>query len=94
MINKDQWCNVLEFSRLIKPDLSNYDEDGACKLHVSYVLYIFFFHFSAFFLQLIHNYACIRLLFFCFTGPVLLDEFVEWYRVQKSSTAAEFMQTS
>lgn len=29
-MNKDQWCNVLEFSRLIKPDLSNYDEDGAC----------------------------------------------------------------
>ena len=31
VINKDQWCNVLEFSRLIQPDLSNYDEDGACK---------------------------------------------------------------
>ena len=31
VINKDQWCNILEFSRLIKPDLSNYDEDGACK---------------------------------------------------------------
>ena len=31
VINKDQWCNVLEFSRLIRPDLSNYDEDGACK---------------------------------------------------------------
>ena len=31
MINKDQWCNVLEFSRTILPDLSNYDEDGACK---------------------------------------------------------------
>ncbi|KAH9377975.1 hypothetical protein HPB48_015335 [Haemaphysalis longicornis] len=29
VINKDQWCNVLEFSRTIKPDLSNYDEDGA-----------------------------------------------------------------
>ncbi|XP_042901219.1 DCN1-like protein 4 isoform X2 [Parasteatoda tepidariorum] len=29
VINKDQWCNVLEFSRFIKPDLSNYDEDGA-----------------------------------------------------------------
>jgi DCN1-like protein 4/5 len=29
VINKDQWCNVLEFSRLIKPDMSNYDEDGA-----------------------------------------------------------------
>lgn len=31
VINKDQWCNVLEFSRTIKHDLSNYDEDGACK---------------------------------------------------------------
>ncbi|XP_023932028.1 DCN1-like protein 4 isoform X1 [Lingula anatina] len=29
VMNKDQWCNVLEFSRTIKPDLSNYDEDGA-----------------------------------------------------------------
>lgn len=28
-MNKDQWYNVLEFSRTIKPDLSNYDEDGA-----------------------------------------------------------------
>uniref|UniRef100_T1JA95 Defective in cullin neddylation protein n=1 Tax=Strigamia maritima TaxID=126957 RepID=T1JA95_STRMM len=30
VINKDQWCNILEFSRSIHPDLSNYDEDGAC----------------------------------------------------------------
>ncbi|CAG0915151.1 unnamed protein product [Notodromas monacha] len=29
VINRDQWCNILEFSRSIKPDLSNYDEDGA-----------------------------------------------------------------
>eukprot|EP00057_Strongylocentrotus_purpuratus_P013621 XP_011668095.1 PREDICTED: DCN1-like protein 5 isoform X1 [Strongylocentrotus purpuratus] len=29
VINKDQWCNILEFSRAIRPDLSNYDEDGA-----------------------------------------------------------------
>ncbi|XP_029923568.1 DCN1-like protein 5 [Myripristis murdjan] len=28
-MNKDQWYNVLEFSRTIKEDLSNYDEDGA-----------------------------------------------------------------
>jgi len=42
VINKDQWCNILEFSRSIAPDLRNYDEDGA--------------------------------------WPVLLDEFVEWYR--------------
>ena len=31
VLNRDQWCNVLEFSRSILPDLSNYDEDGACK---------------------------------------------------------------
>ncbi|XP_012944207.1 DCN1-like protein 4 [Aplysia californica] len=29
VINKDQWCNILEFSRAIQSDLSNYDEDGA-----------------------------------------------------------------
>ncbi|KAI3353966.1 hypothetical protein L3Q82_018456, partial [Scortum barcoo] len=28
-MNKDQWYNVLEFSRTIYTDLSNYDEDGA-----------------------------------------------------------------
>lgn len=31
VINKDQWCNILEFSRTINNDLSNYDVDGACK---------------------------------------------------------------
>lgn len=31
VINKDQWCNILEFSRTIMNDLSNYDVDGACK---------------------------------------------------------------
>lgn len=29
VINKDQWCNILEFSRTIVSDLSNYDVDGA-----------------------------------------------------------------
>ncbi|XP_007552413.1 PREDICTED: DCN1-like protein 5 isoform X3 [Poecilia mexicana] len=28
-LNKDQWYNILEFSRTISTDLSNYDEDGA-----------------------------------------------------------------
>jgi len=28
-INLDQWMNILEFSRTIKADLSNYDENGA-----------------------------------------------------------------
>jgi DCN1-like protein 4/5 len=36
VLNKDQWCNVLEFSRLIKIDLSNYDEDGACECWSAY----------------------------------------------------------
>lgn len=31
VINKDQWCNILEFSRTISNDLSNYDVDGACE---------------------------------------------------------------
>lgn len=31
VINKDQWCNILEFSRTININLSNYDIDGACK---------------------------------------------------------------
>lgn len=54
VINKDQWCNVLEFSRSVNADLSNYDEDGA--------------------------------------WPVLLDEFVAWYRAHvltKMSTAID-----
>ncbi|XP_026473300.1 DCN1-like protein 4 [Ctenocephalides felis] len=29
VINKDQWCNILEFSKSIHEDLSNYDVDGA-----------------------------------------------------------------
>ena len=48
-MNKDQWFNVLEFSRSVAPDLSNYDEDGA--------------------------------------WPVLLDEFVSWFR--KNAAAAQ-----
>ena len=31
VLNKDQWCNVLEFSRAVDADLKNYDVDGACK---------------------------------------------------------------
>lgn len=50
VLNKDQWCNILEFSRQVKPDLSNYEEDGA--------------------------------------WPVLLDEFVDWYRMRCCSHSA------
>lgn len=35
VINKDQWCNILEFSRTINSDLSNYDIDGACKYSIT-----------------------------------------------------------
>lgn len=31
VINRDQWCNILEFSRTVSLDLENYDADGACK---------------------------------------------------------------
>ena len=31
VINKDQWNNILEFSRTIAPDMANYDENGACE---------------------------------------------------------------
>ncbi|XP_045204486.1 DCN1-like protein 5 [Mercenaria mercenaria] len=49
VINKDQWCNILEFSRSIFPDLTNYDEDGA--------------------------------------WPVLLDEFVDWFKDQRQMSS-------
>nr|CAG4635056.1 EOG090X0DAO [Alona affinis] len=29
VLNKDQWCNILEFSRAVQTDLKNYDVDGA-----------------------------------------------------------------
>jgi DCN1-like protein 4/5 len=53
VINRDQWFNVLEFSRLIAPDLSNYDEDGA--------------------------------------WPVLLDEFVDWFRRQHPPAVTQLL---
>nr|CAG4646562.1 EOG090X0DAO [Macrothrix elegans] len=48
VLNKDQWCNVLEFSRAVDTDLKNYDVDGA--------------------------------------WPVMLDEFVEWLKVNRSDS--------
>jgi len=51
VMNKDQWCNVLEFSRSVANDLSNYDEDGA--------------------------------------WPVLLDEFVDWFRKKRAQQLKE-----
>lgn len=35
-MNKDQWYNVLEFSRIVYVDFSNYDEDGVCKYNVMF----------------------------------------------------------
>ncbi|XP_037088155.1 DCN1-like protein 5 [Pollicipes pollicipes] len=49
VVNKDQWNNILEFSRTIAPDMANYDENGA--------------------------------------WPVMLDEFVEWFRQEHGLTA-------
>jgi DCN1-like protein 4/5 len=46
-LNMDQWMSFLEFSRTIKKDFSNYDENGA--------------------------------------WPVLLDEYVEWYREREKN---------
>lgn len=31
VINRDQWMNILEFSRLHRNDLASYDVDGACE---------------------------------------------------------------
>jgi hypothetical protein len=36
VINKDQWANILEFTRFIHDDLSNYDFDGACEFFTLY----------------------------------------------------------
>ena len=58
VINKDQWCNVLEFSRSILPDLSNYDEDGACKFSMCGYLIILSFCLS---LCLSVNWLCVSL---------------------------------
>lgn len=48
VLNKDQWCNVLEFSRAVDADLKNYDVDGA--------------------------------------WPVMLDEFVEWLKINRGES--------
>lgn len=39
-MNKDQWYNVLEFSRTVNADLSNYDEDGACECLISFTIIV------------------------------------------------------
>lgn len=47
VVNRDQWCNILEFSRAVDLSLSAYDSDGA--------------------------------------WPVMLDEFVEWLRAERTA---------
>lgn len=86
VINKDQWCNVLEFSRTINLDLSNYDEDGACKYWVG----IAFPPSPAHLLLSLVMRSLIAVLFppsllSLSSGPVLLDEFVEWYKDKQMS---------
>lgn len=78
VMNKDQWCNVLEFSRTINLDLSNYDEDGACE---DADTRMFTPHTCS------HASTLDRpgLVFCSVTGPVLLDEFVEWYKDRQMS---------
>ena len=48
VINKDQWCNILEFSRTISNDLINYDIDGACKRFITKKIVLFYIVFYAF----------------------------------------------
>ena len=55
VLNKDQWCNVLEFSRAVDTDLKNYDVDGACKIFFSTVSSAIFWS-SFFLLQKIKYY--------------------------------------
>ncbi|KAI8422007.1 hypothetical protein MSG28_009912 [Choristoneura fumiferana] len=31
VVNRDQWCNILEFSRTVDTQLVHYDADGACQ---------------------------------------------------------------
>ena len=69
VVNKDQWCNVLEFSRAVDADLKNYDVDGACNWNI-------------FFLSNDQNINTS----YWVTGPVMLDEFVEWLKVNRGET--------
>jgi len=52
VINKDQWCNILEFSRSISTDLSNYDIDGACKFNKTFLPKQFNVYIKTYFLSL------------------------------------------
>ncbi len=58
-ITLDQWDSFLQFNHIIKSDLSNHEDDGACKFNILIVLYVF-------------NYVMLK------SGPLLLDEYVEW----------------
>lgn len=73
-MNKDQWYNVLEFSRTVNADLSNYDEDGACTFYG--------------FLSCVHVvFNCIYWMTLPSlppAGPVMLDEFVEWHKARNA----------
>lgn len=73
VINKDQWCNILEFSRTINNDLSNYDLDGACK-YIRGILMLTLVSLTSYFINHAYNLSL---------GPVMLDEFVEWLKIQR-----------
>ena len=77
VMNKDQWYNVLEFSRTVNADLSNYDEDGACEYTLAPSLSLPP-SLSLSLVWVITRPCCLP------AGPVLLDEFVEWQKARSS----------
>lgn len=84
-MNKDQWYNVLEFSRTINTDLSNYDEDGACEFNtLGFTVSTFptlsksLVVLSDIIYQVEPKKSQDLYYDVVSAGPVLLDEFVEW----------------
>lgn len=62
VINKDQWCNILEFSRTICNDLSNYDVDGACKYNLFhfYLILAILLYLAVFQFYIIGKYTTVQ----------------------------------
>ena len=45
-ITLDQWDSFLLFNSTVKVDLSDYDENGACKCYIEYdVIYVFYIYY-------------------------------------------------
>lgn len=62
-ITLDQWDSFLSFNQHVNYDLSNFDEDGACKRYMYVSISVAY---------------CDSLVTCITVGPVLLDEYVEW----------------